>query len=108
MADQTTPLTGGGYFKNESPVVVPSFLRYATTRVITGIMLSSAVMSTLCAFLDTTYRFDCVLSAAVCWVASYHYNALTKLREEENGDTKRQEARADAIRHSDWIVTLRT
>ena len=126
MADEAA-LLAGSYLTNPNlatPHETPSFLRSAALRVVTGVMLSSAVMASLCALLDTPYRFDCVLSAAVCWVASYHYSALTSLRSQATGVVKLvppgiknfgtptplrlawQEASADAIRHSDWIVSL--
>jgi len=127
MADEAA-LLHGSYLTNPNlatPHDTPSFLRSAALRVVTGIMLSSAVMASLCALLDTQYRFDCVLSAAVCWVAAYHYSALTSLRSQSIGIVKLvppgpgkdfgtptplrlawQEAAADAIRHSDWVVTL--
>ena len=126
MADEAVSLRGG-FLRHPSLGTVhatPSFIRSSGLRVSTGFMLGSAVMSTLCALMDTEFRFDCILSAAVCWVATYHYSALTNLRAQSYGVVKLvapgakeddfstptplriafQDASADAIRYSDWLV----
>ena len=100
----------------------PSFLRSAVLRVVGGSMLANAVMATLCSFLDTTYRFDCILSAAVCFVAAWHYSKMMDIRSQGTGVLKLsppgtvesgvptklkiawQDASVDAVRFSDWGV----
>ena len=109
-----------------TPHTVPAFLRASALRVVAGSQLLGAVFATVAALVTANGkdRTSCALSAAVCVVAFYHYGRLTKVREQDAGRVVLakpgdeptgqaaplkwawQELVADAIRYSDWIVTL--
>ena len=126
MADEAALLKGNYLSQSQltTPHDTPSFLRSAILRVVSGSMLATAVMASLCSFMDTKYRFDCVLSAAVCFVAFYHYYKMIEIRSQSSGVLKLQppgaavefgvptklriawqDATVDAVRLSDWLVS---
>ena len=104
-----------------------TFIRSSIVRVSAGGMLLGGVVAGLAAITteDKDSRFSCVLSCAICLVAFYHYSALLSLRSHKSSSHKKSsdrgaavdlllanhragvtEAAADAIRYSDWWVTL--
>lgn len=109
-----------------TPYDTPTFLRSAMLRVIAGMMLLSAclALSTSVVVDDPVHRFSCALAFATCIVAFYHYTKLIAIREQTGvrikltppGDPPSgqpmelklawQELNADAVRYSDWAVTL--
>lgn len=126
MADEAA-LLRGNFLRNEAlatPHDTPSFLRSAVLRVVAGSMLANAVMASLCSLIDTQYRFGCVLSAAVCAVAAWHYQKMLDIRSQSTGLLKLsppgsgesgvptplrvawQDASVDTVRFSDWLITL--
>ena len=87
--------------------------RSLAIRLTAGSMLLSGVFSGICAVAATTAsdRFSCGMAAGVCFVAYYHYGALVRLREPKLKppnvvEAVFDEAKADAIRSSDWLATL--
>ena len=113
-----------------------AFLRSTWLRVVAGTMLFSAVLCFGCLvshdFNDVSMRnkvqnpaddmgnnsleiiytknasimASLLLSSAICTVAFYHYSRLVGLREKSLVISRYTEIKADAIRYSDWMVTL--
>lgn len=109
-----------------TPYDIPTFLRAAALRVVAGSMLLAAALA-LCAAIvasSDTDRSSCALAFCTCVVAFYHYKKLVSIREQTGshvtltkpGDTPVgqapglklawQELNVDAVRYSDWAVTL--
>ena len=110
----------------KTPHDYPSFLRSAVCRVVAGSMLLSGTVSGLAA-LTTMHetKLACALSTAVSFVAFYHYGKLVQLRENKDATVALAtpgkatdealplglklawiDMQADAVRYSDWLVTL--
>lgn len=86
-------------------------LRSAGIRVVAGAMLlASAIagLATLNVDLSKpntlTDAACCVLGSSICYVAFYHYCQLMTLRSQPHSEEI--ELKCDAIRYSDWIITL--
>ena len=117
------------YKDNQTLHSFPSFLRTLSARIVAGSMLLGAVVTFIVAMTATTAqsgRVSCLLSCAICAVAFYHYLAIVKIRSQDAGrkqlpvpgDTTSitksevaaiiswQELEVDAVRYSDWLVTL--
>jgi hypothetical protein len=127
MADEEALSLKGNVLQNKlfiTPHAVPAFLRASAMRVVAGSMLLGAVFATVAALVSTDGKdkVSCALSAAVCFVAWYHYIKLCKIREQEGsrvtlskpGEESSgqaaplkmawQELIADGVRFSDWCV----
>jgi len=109
-----------------TPHEFPVFFRSASCRVVSGSMMLSGIASALaCIVTDLPEsRVGCALSTAVSLVAFYHYGKLISIRDQSGsrvslskpGDVPMgqdtslkigwQEMAADAVRYSDWGVTL--
>jgi len=109
-----------------TPHEFPVFIRATAMRVVTGTLLLSGLFVGCAALTvdDATKTLSCALSCATSIVAFYHYTKLVSIREQggtritlsKPGDIPMgqppalklawQELAADAVRYSDWIVTL--
>jgi len=110
-----------------TPYDTPTFLRAAMLRVIGGFMALAACVSFCTALVVQTNedRLSCALAFATCVVAFYHYQKLISIREQTGVRVKLAkpgsvlpigqatelklawlELSADAVRYSDWAVTL--
>ena len=107
-----------------TPHSVPVFLRAAVLRVVAGSQLLAACFAFATALVsaDASDQASCALATATCGVAFYHYKKLLELREQINvrvalekpgssaptngAKLAWQEMGADAVRYSDWAVTL--
>ena len=107
-----------------TPHDYPTFLRASVCRVVAGSMLLSGVFAAVCALMTTnaSAQTSCALSAAVSFVALWHYSKLMAIREQTGtrltlskpGDVPMgqavqlkigwQDMAADAVRYSDWMV----
>lgn len=107
-----------------TPYAFATFLRASVIRVAAGAMLLGAVFSGLATMTTASAdsRFSCAISCAVCLVAFYHYLALMSIRTQKAlrvtldapGQAPEglpsplklawQDAAADAVRYSDWLV----
>lgn len=91
-------------------------------RAALGSLLAGVVLNVLAALIFLPVRSagedrlsNCALNAAVCAVAAYHYNALSRLVHDASASNGRMpdgyvsaslERRKDGIRYSDWLITL--
>lgn len=109
-----------------TPHDMPVFLRSAALRVAAGNLMLAAVFVGCVALVvaDATTRLSCALACATCVVATWHYSKLLAIREQNGTRIKLskpgevpmgqapelklgwQELSADAVRYSDWSVTL--
>ena len=109
-----------------TPHDYPTFLRASVCRVVAGSMMLSGVFTAVCALTTTnaSAQTSCALSAAVSFVALWHYSKLMAIREQTGtrltlskpGDVPMgqavqlkigwQDMAADAVRYSDWMVRL--
>lgn len=107
-----------------TPHDYPIFLRASVCRVVAGSMLLSGVFTAVCALVPTSNagQTSCALSAAVSFVAMWHYAKLMTIREQSGtrltlskpgqvpmGQAVQlkigwQDMAADAVRYSDWMV----
>ena len=134
VTDETRSLKGNVVFHPKFSTFhdVPVFFRSASLRVVSGSMLLSGIVTTLaCITTDEDYkvRFGCALSTAISIVAFYHYSKLVSIRDQSGSRVKLatpgdrapmgsdddtiemlkigwQEMAADAVRYSDWTITL--
>lgn len=112
-----------------TPYRVPVFVRATILRVVSGSLLLSGIFVGCVALAlndvaSMKTRLSCSLSCATSLVAFYHYQKLLSIREQggtrvtlsKPGDVPMgqavelklswQELAADAVRYSDWLVTL--
>jgi bacteriorhodopsin len=129
MADTESQSLKGNVVTHPSfitPYDTPTFLRAAMLRVIAGFMALAACVSFCTALVVQTNedRLSCAFAFATCAVAFYHYQKLISIREQTGvrvklakpGDVPMgqatelklawQELSCDAVRYSDWAVTL--
>jgi len=126
--DEQNPLRGNVLLHPSfvTPHEFPAFVRASICRVVGGSMLLSGTFTALCA-LTTTHvasRASCAISTSVSFVAFYHYVKLVAVREQTGSRVRLSkpgevpfgqatelkvgwlDMAADAIRYSDWTVTL--
>jgi hypothetical protein len=109
-----------------TPYDTPTFLRSAMLRVVAGSLALAACVALSTSIVSATGddRLSCALSFATCAVAFYHYSKLISIREQTAMRVKLsapgavpsgqatelklswQELNCDAVRYSDWMVTL--
>lgn len=87
-----------------------SMFRAALMRIISGSQLVAAVFAGCIALVatNTDDKTSCALCAATCMVAFYHYVKLVQIRERGTRLKRADqvELEADAVRLSDWAITL--
>lgn len=105
MADFVA-LKGGDDAPTTARVFVPVYVRTSVLRGTTGSMLFAAIVSFVAALTVDTMedRFECGLAAAINLVAAYHYTKMLSIRESAPGPAT--EMAIEAVRLSDWFVTL--
>jgi len=93
-ADDATPL-------------VPSYVRTTVFRASAGSMLFASVVATAGALTAETEtgRFECSVAAAINLVAVWHYTKMLEIRSSKRSSQETEMA-IDAVRLSDWMVTL--
>ena len=105
---ELAPLKGTEAIKDQStPFRVPYFVRTSALRACAGALLLAAVIAITAAITTDVLqeRLECALCGSICTVAFYHYLKMIDVRETLKSGLDAEMA-IEAIRLSDWFVTL--